>query len=52
MWFVIAPTGKKNLTCLPKGTPKAVAPPAAEDGTADDAAAEDAAPADDGGYGY
>jgi len=52
VWFVIAPTGKKNLTCLPKGTPKAVAPPAAEDGAADDAAAEDAAPADDGGYSY
>ncbi|MFG2107836.1 hypothetical protein [Micromonospora chersina] len=27
-WFVVDPTGKKNLTCLPTGTPKAVAPPA------------------------
>ncbi len=27
-WFVVKPDGKKNLTCLPKGTPKAVAPPA------------------------
>ncbi|KKK07357.1 lipoprotein [Micromonospora sp. HK10] len=27
-WFVVDPNGKKNLTCLPKGTPKAVAPPA------------------------
>ncbi|GAB3802330.1 hypothetical protein [Micromonospora zhanjiangensis] len=27
-WFVVAPDGKKNLTCLPTGTPKAVAPPA------------------------
>lgn len=30
-WFVIAPDGKKNLTCLPKGTPKAVAPPPSDD---------------------
>jgi predicted lipoprotein with Yx(FWY)xxD motif len=27
-WFVVDPNGKKNLTCLPSGTPKAVAPPA------------------------
>jgi predicted lipoprotein with Yx(FWY)xxD motif len=27
-WFVIAPDGKKNLTCLPTATPTAVAPPA------------------------
>jgi predicted lipoprotein with Yx(FWY)xxD motif len=27
-WFVIAPTGKKNLTCVPTATPTAVAPPA------------------------
>ncbi|MFI7574767.1 hypothetical protein [Micromonospora sp. NPDC049497] len=33
-WFVVAPDGKKNLTCLPTGTPKPVAPPA------DDAEAE------------
>lgn len=26
-WFVVAPDGKKNLNCLPTGTPKAVAPP-------------------------
>ena len=26
-WFVISPNGKKNLTCLPTGTPKPVAPP-------------------------
>ncbi len=26
-WFVVAPDGKKNLTCLPTGTPTAVAPP-------------------------
>lgn len=30
-WFVVDRNGKKNLTCLPKGTPKAVAPPAAGD---------------------
>ena len=28
-WFVIAPDGKKNLTCVPTATPTAVAPPAA-----------------------
>ncbi|MBQ1057024.1 MULTISPECIES: COG4315 family predicted lipoprotein [Micromonospora] len=28
-WFVVDPNGKKNLTCLPTGTPKPVAPPAA-----------------------
>ncbi|MFG1778212.1 hypothetical protein ACGFIR_10300 [Micromonospora sp. NPDC049051] len=27
-WFVVAPDGRKNLSCLPKGTPKPVAPPA------------------------
>jgi predicted lipoprotein with Yx(FWY)xxD motif len=30
-WFVVSPNGKKNLTCLPTGTPKAVEPPAAGD---------------------
>nr|WP_204342298.1 hypothetical protein [Micromonospora terminaliae] len=30
-WFVVDPNGKKNLTCLPTGTPKAVAPPASSD---------------------
>ncbi|MFG1655925.1 hypothetical protein ACGFIY_05280 [Micromonospora chersina] len=30
-WFVVDPNGKKNLTCLPTGTPKAVAPPASGD---------------------
>jgi predicted lipoprotein with Yx(FWY)xxD motif len=34
-WFVVAPDGKKNLTCLPTPPPKAVAPPA------DDAEAND-----------
>jgi len=28
-WFVIAPDGKKNLTCVPTATPTAVAPPGA-----------------------
>jgi predicted lipoprotein with Yx(FWY)xxD motif len=27
-WFVIAPDGKKNVTCLPTATPTAVSPPA------------------------
>ncbi|MGR6318094.1 hypothetical protein Q2K19_02390 [Micromonospora soli] len=27
-WFVVDTNGRKNLTCLPTGTPKAVAPPA------------------------
>ncbi|MFY1669414.1 hypothetical protein ACN27G_05570 [Plantactinospora sp. WMMB334] len=36
-WFVVTPAGTKNLSCLPTGTPKAVAPPPAKD----DAAAEE-----------
>ena len=35
-WFVVDPNGKKNLTCLPTGTPKAVAPPAAGGSTTPD----------------
>ncbi|GIF63462.1 hypothetical protein Ais01nite_14970 [Asanoa ishikariensis] len=31
VWFVVKPDGKKNLSCLPKGTPKAVAPPPLEE---------------------
>jgi predicted lipoprotein with Yx(FWY)xxD motif len=52
-WFVISPDGKKNITCLPEGTPKAVAPPPAEDEQAandEEAAAEPAG--DSGGYDY
>ncbi|TDC60288.1 hypothetical protein E1258_15185 [Micromonospora sp. KC207] len=30
-WFVAQPDGKKNLECLPTGTPKAVAPPSSGD---------------------
>jgi predicted lipoprotein with Yx(FWY)xxD motif len=30
-WFVVAPDGKKNLSCLPTPPPKAVEPPAADD---------------------
>ncbi|MDO3700413.1 hypothetical protein Q3W71_01820 [Micromonospora sp. C28SCA-DRY-2] len=41
-WFVVAPDGKKNLTCLPTGTPKPVAPPSDDQG----------APAGDSGYSY
>ncbi|MFI5915654.1 hypothetical protein [Dactylosporangium sp. NPDC051541] len=29
VWFVVDPTGKKNLTCLPTPAPTAVQPPAA-----------------------
>ncbi|MEH0971205.1 hypothetical protein V6U77_08755 [Micromonospora sp. CPCC 205546] len=29
-WFVVAPDGRKNLSCLPTGTPKPVAPPAGQ----------------------
>jgi predicted lipoprotein with Yx(FWY)xxD motif len=35
-WFVVDPNGKKNLTCLPTGTPKAVAPPASGDAGSSD----------------
>jgi predicted lipoprotein with Yx(FWY)xxD motif len=34
-WFVSAPTGKKNLTCVPMPPPKAVAPPADDAGAGD-----------------
>ncbi|WP_433081444.1 COG4315 family predicted lipoprotein [Dactylosporangium sp. CA-052675] len=40
VWFVVAPDGKKNLTCLPTPAPTAVEPPAAS-----------AAPTGDGGTG-
>ncbi|MFI9642355.1 hypothetical protein ACIG87_20195 [Micromonospora sp. NPDC051925] len=43
-WFVVDPNGKKNLTCLPTGTPKAVAPPAAGDSGGSSSG--------DGGYTY
>ncbi|HEY8533256.1 MAG TPA: hypothetical protein VIL44_05175 [Micromonospora sp.] len=36
-WFVIAPDGKKNLSCLPTGTPTPVAPPP-EDSSAGESA--------------
>lgn len=49
-WFVVQPDGKKNTSCLPKGTPKPVAPPA------DDAEKDDADSAGNSGggsdYGY
>jgi predicted lipoprotein with Yx(FWY)xxD motif len=46
-WFVIDPTGKKNVTCLPTFTPKPVPPPA------DDASEEDGESSDSGGgYSY
>nr|MDT0656893.1 hypothetical protein [Micromonospora sp. DSM 115978] len=42
-WFVSQPDGKKNLECLPEGTPKPVAPPSKDD---------DEEAADDSGYDY
>ncbi|GGJ77632.1 hypothetical protein GCM10010123_04560 [Pilimelia anulata] len=27
VWYVVSPDGKKNLTCMPNGTPSAVPPP-------------------------
>ncbi|MFB9238034.1 hypothetical protein ACFFWC_21170 [Plantactinospora siamensis] len=36
-WWVITPEGKKNLTCVPKTPPKAVAPPPAADAGSGDA---------------
>ena len=35
-WFVIDPNGKKNLTCVPTGTPKPVAPPSTGDSGSSD----------------
>lgn len=54
-WFVVQPDGKKNTSCLPKGTPKPVAPPAedAEEGASSDGASSDGAPSGGGSdYGY
>lgn len=50
-WFVVQPDGKKNKSCLPKGTPKPVAPPA-DDAEQDDAeqGAESAGGGSDYGY--
>jgi len=54
-WWVISPDGKRNKSCLPKGTPKPVQPPA-DNAPADNAPADNApattAPADGGGYSY
>lgn len=53
VWFVVAPTGKKNLSCLPTATPVPVPPPGADaspDAEASPAAA--ASPSGDGGYTY
>lgn len=51
-WFVIQPDGKKNLSCLPKGTPKPVAPPAddARQGGVDLDGADSAGGGSDYGY--
>jgi predicted lipoprotein with Yx(FWY)xxD motif len=50
-WFVAAPTGRKNLTCLPPGTPKAVPPPPAapeDNGGDDNGGGEEVPPPTDG----
>jgi predicted lipoprotein with Yx(FWY)xxD motif len=48
-WFVVAPDGKKNLECLPKGgKAKPVAPPPADDDKGGDKDAEEEPPADGG----
>lgn len=56
VWFVVAPDGKKNLSCLPKGTPKAVPPPspAAAPETSPEAGASPASAEspEPGGYTY
>lgn len=51
-WFVVTPEGKKNTSCLPKGTPTPVAPPA--DDAGQEGADEDGADSAGGGsdYGY
>jgi predicted lipoprotein with Yx(FWY)xxD motif len=45
-WFVVAPDGKRNVSCLPEGTPKAVEPPASDDKDGE------AGGESDGGYSY
>lgn len=58
VWFVVAPTGKKNLTCLPTATPVPVKPPrpgaspAAAPAPAASPAPEASPSADEGGYTY
>ncbi|WP_327009866.1 hypothetical protein OHA72_23120 [Dactylosporangium sp. NBC_01737] len=47
IWFVVAPTGKKNLTCLPTPAPAAVTPPAASQ-----AAGQPEPTSTGNGYGY
>lgn len=44
-WFVTAPDGKKNLTCVPTATPKPVQPPAEKK---DDAGGDDSGYSGDG----
>lgn len=47
VWFVVAPNGKKNLTCLPTPAPTAVAPPAS---APTDAPTDNGAGSGSGGY--
>jgi predicted lipoprotein with Yx(FWY)xxD motif len=49
-WWVMDKTGKKNLTCVPTGTPTPVAPPADKDD--EQSGATDDASSPSSGYGY
>lgn len=53
-WWVINKQGKKNLTCVPTGTPTAVAPPADSSSSNSTSSGSDGASASSGssGYGY
>ena len=49
-WFVTAPTGKKNLTCVPTSTPKPVQPPADSSDDSADSGDSGGSAGDDSGY--
>jgi len=51
-WFVTAPDGKKNVTCVPTATPKPVQPPADSGDDSDSDAADDSGYSDSSGDGY
>lgn len=51
-WWVIDPTGKKNLTCVPTATPTAAKPPADDTADKDDSSSSSGSSSTDGGYSY
>jgi len=51
-WWVMDKKGKKNLTCVPTGTPTAVAPPADSSASDSSSAASSDSSASSSGYGY